>query len=121
MKNKEVYDLYEGLYEISQNQDLKFNIKLCYSFAKNKNILEPFYNAIIETRQRFLSKYGTPQENGDGWTVAKDRMDDFLKEWNDFMNIDNFVVLQHIKLEELEDEEKLGIDLMEKLLPIIDV
>lgn len=121
MKNKEVYDLYEGLYEIGQRRDLKFNIKLCYSLAKNKNTLEPLYNAIIETRQRFLSKYGSQQEDGDGWTVAKDRMDDFLREWNDFMNIDNFVALQHIKLEELEDEEKLGVDLMGKLLPIIDI
>lgn len=117
MTNKEIFNLYEGLYELSQDRDLKFGVKISYIFAKNKNILEPFYNAIIDTRQKLLNKYGEAQENGD-WHVSKEKMDIFMSEWDSFMKIDNFVAIDKINIEELS-EEKIGIDLMEKLLPII--
>lgn len=117
MTNKEIFNLYEGLYELSQDRDLKFGVKISYIFAKNKNILEPFYNAIIDTRQKLLNKYGEAQENGD-WHVSKEKMDIFMSEWDSFMKIDNFVIIDKIDIEELEGE-KIGIDLMEKLLPII--
>lgn len=118
MKNKDIYDLYEGLYEISQDKELKFEIKISYIFAKNKNILQPYYNAIIETRQKILEKYGEPQED-DSWHVNKEKMNIFMSEWNAFMDIDNYINLEKIKIKELEGE-KIGIELVEKLLPIIE-
>ena len=118
MTNKEIFNLYEGLYELSQDKDLKFGVKISYIFAKNKNILEPFYNAIVDTRQKLLNKYGEPQDNGD-WHVSKEKMDIFMNEWNAFMEIENFVNLDKVKIEDLEGE-KIGIELMEKLLPIIE-
>lgn len=117
MTNKEIFNLYEGLYKLSQDKDLKFGVKISYIFAKNKNILEPFYNAIIDTRQKLLNKYGEAQENGD-WRVTKEKMDIFMSEWDSFMKIDNFIAIDKINIEELS-EEKIGINLMEKLLPII--
>lgn len=117
MTNKEIFNLYEGLYELSQDKDLKFGVKISYIFAKNKNILEPFYNAVIDTRQKLLNKYGEAQENGD-WRVNKEKMDIFMSEWDSFMKIDNFIAIDKINIEELS-EEKIGIDLMGKLLPII--
>lgn len=118
MKNIEVFSLYEGLYEISQNKDLKLNIKVCYVLAKNKNNIQPLYNAIIETRQRLLDKYGEAKDDGE-WNIPKEKLNEFMKQWNDFMDVDNFVVLQKVKLSDL-DEEQVGIELMEKLLPIIE-
>lgn len=117
MKNKDIYDLYEGLYEISQNKDLKFDIKTSYILAKNKHLLEPFYNAIGETKSKLLDKYGEPEN--DGWKVPKEKVKDFSKEWEEFMNIDNFISLQKISLDDLK-EERLGIELVEKLLSLID-
>lgn len=118
MTNKEIFNLYEGLYELSQDKDLKFGVKISYIFAKNKNILEPFYNAIIDTRQKLLNKYGEVQENGD-WRITKEKMDIFMSEWDSFMKIDNFVAIDKINIKELEGE-KIDIQLMEKLLSIIE-
>ena len=39
MKNKEIFNLYEGLHEISQDKELKFNVRISYTFAKDKNII----------------------------------------------------------------------------------
>lgn len=118
MKNKEIFSLYEGLYELGQDKELRFGIKISYIFARNKNILEPFYNAVIETREKLLEKYGEAQENGD-WHISKEKMDIFMSEWNAFMEIENFVNLDKVKIEDLEGE-KIGIELMEKLLPVIE-
>ena len=118
MKNKDIYDLYEGLYEISQDKELKFGIKVSYIFAKDKNMLQPYYDAIIETRQKILEKYGELQDN-DNWHVNKEKMNIFMSEWNAFMGIENFINLEKVKIEDLEGE-KISIELLEKLLPIIE-
>ena len=118
MKNKEIFNLYEGLYEISQDKELKFGVRISYIFAKNKNILQPYYDAIIDTRQKILEKYGEPQDNGD-WRVNKEKMNIFMSEWNAFMEIENFVNLEKIRIEDLNGE-KIGVELMEKLLSIIE-
>lgn len=118
MKNKDVYTLYEGLAEISQDKELKFNIQTSYTLAKNKNFLEPLYGAITETRQKIIKKYASLQENGD-LLIPKEKIEDFQKDWDNFMNIDNFVSLQHIKLTDIETD-KIDVGTIEKLLNIID-
>lgn len=118
MTNKEIFDLYEGLCEIGMDKDLKFEIRVSYIFAKAKHILEPYYKAILETRTKLLDKYGKAADNGD-WIVSKENVADFTREWDTFMGIENVIVLEKIKIEDLK-EEKLGIELMEKLLNLID-
>lgn len=118
MTNKEIYNLYGGLNEISQNSEYKFNIKTSYILAKNKNLLEPLYQAIIMTRQKLFDKYGEPQEDG-GWLIPKQQVTQFTQEWDTFMEIENIVNVQKISIDSLE-ENKLGIDIVEKLLPIIE-
>ena len=118
MKNKDIFTLYEGLYEIGQDKELKFDIKTSFILAKDKNILQPVYDAILETRQKILEKYGEPLENGD-WRVPNEKIKDFQKEWNDFMEMENFISLQGITLEDIKTKE-IHIDLMEKLLPLIN-
>lgn len=118
MKNKDIYDLYEGLCEIGQDKELKFDIQTSFILAKDKRILEPIYKAIVETRQTALEKYGEPLESGE-WRIPKENIKAFTKEWNDFMEMDSFVSLQQITLENIKSE-KIGIELMEKLLILIN-
>lgn len=117
MKNSEIYDLYEGLVLLGRDKDLKFNAKISFYLAKNKNILEPLYNAIVDTRFQVLEKYGERQENGD-YKVSVENMEEFTKEWDSFMNIDNIVTLNNINIDDFKDE-KINIDLVEKLMPIL--
>lgn len=117
MTNKEIFDLYEGFVALGENKEVKLNIKASFYLARNKNLLKPYYNAIIETRSKLLDKYGEALENGN-WKVPKENLKDFTKEWDAFMGITNIVDIKKIKLEDFES--KIGIDLMEKLLPIIE-
>ena len=96
-----------------KNYLLQFRVGL-FSFL---TLLKPFYDAISETKQKLLDKYGEPKEDGT-WFVKKESIPIFTNEWNNFMDIDNFISLEKIKIEDLE-EEKLGIELMEKILEII--
>ena len=118
MTNKEIFNVYEALTSISNNSDLKFSIKTSFILAKNKVTLEPLYNAIIETRQNALNTYGVHED--DSWTIPKEKVDDFMKLWNDFMDMDNDITLQHINIDQFEGGE-IEVGIMEKLLPIIDI
>lgn len=117
MKNKDIYDLYDGLYEISQDKELKLNARTSFYLARNKNLLEPYYNAIVETRTKILEKYGEIKKDG-SWFVPKSRIEEFTREWNAFMDIENIVNLQKIKVEDFQTQ--INIEIMGKLLPIIE-
>lgn len=117
MKNKDIYDLYEGLAIIGQDSELKFNAQTSFYLARNKNLLAPYYNAIVETRTKILEKYGEAKEDGT-WLVPNDKVEDFTREWDAFMSIENIVNLQKIKIEDFQTQ--VNIEIMGKLLPIIE-
>ena len=116
MTNKEIFNLYEGLSELSQDDNIKFSFQIGYCLAYNKNILEPFYNAITETQEKIIKKYGTKIE--EGWTVPKENLDEFQKEWSEFMSIENEILPKKVKLKDIDT--KIGLKLIDKLLPIIE-
>jgi hypothetical protein len=117
MKNKDIYDLYEGLTIIGQDKELKFDAKTSFYLARNKNLIEPYYNAIVETRRKLLDKYGEPEEGGN-WFVPKEKVEEFTREWDSFMNIENIVNLQKISVEDFKSQ--INIKIMGKLLSIIE-
>lgn len=117
MTNKEIYNVYEGLCEISQDKTLKFNVKVSYIFAKTKNLLEPYYKAIVETRSAILKQYG--EVTAEGWHIPKDKIELFNTEWDSFMATENFFNAEKVLLKDLETTQ-ISVELMEKLLPLIN-
>lgn len=115
MTNEQIVNLYEGLVEIGENRDLKFKASVSFIFAKNKNLLKPFYEAAVEARQKLIEKYGQPDDNG--WFIENEKLPQFKNELNALMEVNSYVATTEIDLKELEDE-RIGIDLMEKLLPM---
>ena len=120
MKNQEIFDLYEGLCELSQDEDLKINIVTSFRLAKNKKIIQPFYESIYETRVKLFEKYGEPTENG-GWFVPKDRVDKFKAEFDALMNTETFINVEKIPISSFNEEGKVNIEIMEKLIPLIEI
>lgn len=116
MTNEQIIDLYEGLYELGQDSEIKLKAKTCFALAKNKNLLRPFYDSAMEARQKLIEKYGEP--NDDGWFVPNDQLPKFKTEFEALMKIDSYIATDSIPIQELENE-KIGLELMEKLLPII--
>lgn len=116
MTNEEILNLYEGLCEISQNKDLKFKATTSFLLAKNKNLITPFYEAIIETRDKLIEKYGEQKE--DGILIPNEKLAQFKSELNAFLKTTTYIDVESIPLTAFE-EEKIGIDLMGKLIFII--
>lgn len=118
MKNGEVLRAYETLLKIAGNPDLKFNIKVNYLFAKNKEKLRQEATMIYRTRQELLLEYGNRNENGD-IIIPQDKIDEANQKINDLMEMQNSLVLDEIPLEWLEDY-KLGLDDVEALMPMLE-
>ena len=118
MKNKEIFNLYGGLCEIGSDPNVKFNTVTTYYLAYDKKMLEPAYEIIVEMRNNVLKKYGKVSPEDGGWTVPKEHIEEFKKEWQEFMEIDTPMTLKGIVLKDIEG--RITIDTMLKLLPIIE-
>lgn len=116
LTNEQIVDLYEGLSEISEDKELKFKATVSFSLAKNKNILKPFYDSITEARQKLIEKYG--EQNEKGWLIPNEKLIQFKAEFEALMFTNTYITTEEILITDLE-EERIGIELMEKLLPII--
>ena len=119
MKNKDIYRLYEGLCEIADNSSLRFNIKTSLILAKDKAILEPIYDAIYQSRQSIIKKYGKLINNGSDWNIPYEKVEEFSSELNELMEIDNNICLEGITLQDLGDNI-IPIALIQKILPLIE-
>lgn len=115
MKNKEIIQLYEGIYELRE-QD--FGVKVGFIFAKNLITLEPYYKAIKASQRKLWEKYGSPNEEGH-LVVSKDKISDLEKENDELMEIETIVNITKISIEQLE-ECKINLDQMLKIYYMIE-
>lgn len=107
MTNIEIYTLYESLVQLSQNKELKIPAKVGYLFLKNKNLLEPYYKALMEARYSIIEKYAETTEDGQ-LQVPADKLDIANAELNELLAMEEQDInLSKIKVDNLPD----GIDL----------
>lgn len=116
MKNGDVLRAYETLVKIANDPSLKFNIKVNYLFAKNKEKLRPEAMLIRRTRQDLLLEYGYLNEDKD-IVIAQDKVEEVNQKINELMEMENSLILDEIPLEWLEEYD-LGLDDVESLMPM---
>lgn len=118
MTNTEIYTLYESLVQLSQNKNLKVPAKVGYLFLKNKNLLEPYYKALMEARYGIIEKYAEKTENGQ-LQVPADKLDIANAELNELLAMEEQNInLSKIKVDSLPDE--IGLDLLDNLMLILE-
>ena len=115
MTNKEIFNLYEGLTQLGESKEVKLKIQASYCLAYDKNVLEPLYQAIIEVRNQLLREYGTTIDGG--WTVPKEKVGEFKAKWDEFMEIENDVILKGIRLQDMDGQ--VNLELMRMILPLV--
>lgn len=115
MKNKEIVQLYEGIYEL---KDQDFGVKVGFIFAKNLITLEPYYKAIKTTQRQLWEKYGSLNEEGN-LVVSKENISALEKENNELMEMETIVNITKIPINSLE-EYKISLDQMLKIYYIIE-
>ena len=103
MKNGEVLELYETLQRISQNKDLRFNVKLGYAMAKNKEKLRQEAAIIYNLRRDIIMEHG--RIDGKDIVVPNEYVDEVNKKVNDLMDIENDVEIILVPIDAFEDLE----------------
>ena len=114
MKNGEILNLYEALTQLTEQ---KFNVKVSYLFAKNKQVLKSDAQLIYETRQKILLEYGTVEENGD-IIIPREKIDEVNQKINELMEVETHIGIDKIPLSWLDNYE-LSIDCIEALMPML--
>lgn len=103
MKNGEVIELYETLQRISENKDLKFNVALGYTMARNKEKLRQEATIIYKMRRDIIMEHG--QVDGKDITVPAKYVDEVNKKINDLMEIENDINITTVPIELFNDIE----------------
>lgn len=116
MKNGDVINLYETLQRISENKDLKFNVKTGYVLARNKEKLRQEAIIIYDERRKIIMEYG--QIDGQDIIVPKDKIDEVNQKINALMEIENEVEVIKLGLEDFENQQ-LNMEDIEGLMGMI--
>lgn len=103
MKNGEVLELYETLQRISQNKELKFNVALGYTMAKNKEKLRQEATIIYGLRRDIIMEHG--RVDGSDIVVPNEYIDEVNKKVNDLMEIENDVEVMKVPVDLFENIE----------------
>jgi len=117
MKNGEILNMYETLVHITDDPTQKFNIKVSYIFAKNKEKLRPEAMLIYHARQQILLDYGTKDEDGT-IIVQKENIEAVNSKINELMEIDSNIQIDLLCISDLEGYE-LRVDQVEALMPML--
>lgn len=117
MKNGEILKLYEVLSEIANDPNQKFNIKISYTFAKNREKIKSEAILIFKTRQNILLEYGKQEENGD-IVIPRDKLDEVNNKINELMDLESGLQIDQLCLTDLEGYE-LGMEQVSALMPML--
>ena len=116
MTNSEIFVLYDSLNELSQKNDVKLPAKIGYICLKNKNLLEPYYKTISESRMQIIQEYAEVDEDG-SMRVPEDKIPEANDKLQEILDIEEEVDLQKININDIG--ESLPMDILTGLMPII--
>ena len=108
--------VYRGINKINESE-MKLNIKLSYTLAKNLKQLQPIAEAIENEQKKIFLKYGNEQANGE-ITVPKERAEELLNDLKELLAIDNKVEITKITLSDF-DTDVIDFSIINDLIPII--
>ena len=116
MKNGEVIELYEALKRISENKDLKFNVKLAYIMAKNKEKLRQEAVLIYDMRRQIIMEHGRIEDKD--IIVPSEYVDEVNRKINELMDVENDVEIIQVPTSAFGDQE-LNLEDMEGLMKMV--
>lgn len=118
LTNNQIYNLYDVLLFLKQNNKSHISIATGYSILRNLQILEPIYNLIAESRTQILLTHGS-LNNDNSITIPKEFIEQTNVELYKLGTIENEIELIKLNLSDLYTLS-LSLDEIEKLYPIIN-
>lgn len=118
MDNKTICKVYEGLYLLSQEKELKLKPKIGFILAKDKMLLEPYYKAIKECEKKLWQQYGSYDDEGN-LVANKDEIEIINSSYEELMSQENNIELEKVSINDF-GEENINFSLLEKIVDIIN-
>lgn len=117
MKNGEVLNLYETLERLSKNYELKFNVRVGYIMARNKEKLRQEAIIIYDQRRKIIMEHGTLDKDNN-IIVDKQYIDETNQKINELMEIENPIKIDLVPPDEFENN-MMNLTDIEGLIPMI--
>ena len=117
MTNREITDIYDGLYYLRENASQPFSARVAYAITRDLRILQPIVEDINTTREQILAKYGTLQEDGN-YLVLQENVSAAQENMDNLGAIDVDIDLMPINLKDIE-HLNLSVKEMDALYPIV--
>lgn len=117
MKNGEVLSLYETLERLSKDYELKFNVRVGYIMARNKEKLRQEAIIIYDQRRQIILEHGTFDKDNN-IIVDKEYIDETNRKINELMEIENHVEIDLVSPDEF-DNNMMSLSDIEGLIPML--
>lgn len=106
MTNKQIYLYNENLAIFSQQtQDIKMPVRINFYLQKNIETIQRAAGEIQKARLMIGAMYGTPNEEGNGYSIPADQLDKVNSELNDLLNLEQEINIHKFKLEDFDGIE----------------
>ena len=120
MTNEEIYLCSMGLQKAFKDESQKLPIKINFYLQKNKNLLASLAADIEEERMTIIKNNGTMTEDGQGFTIDQDKIDEAVKELNDLLALSQELNIYTISIDSLPEDLNLTTAQMEALMFMIE-
>ena len=115
LTNQQIHELYEAIILLKQ---IELPIKTSFNLIKNLKVLEPIYQAIQETRNEVLVKFG--YDGTPNYQFAPEKVAEINGELNKILAIESEIAVSQIWMADLEKHLPQATPaLLEALYPIL--
>lgn len=102
---------------LSQKNDVKLPAKIGYVCLKNKNLMEPYYKAINDSRQQIIQDYAVYEEDG-SYRVPEDKVEEANNKLQEILDMEEpDVNIQKINVNDIP--ESIPMDILNGLMSML--
>ena len=120
MKNFEIYESAKAMNEAFADNTQYLPVKVNFFIQKNKSTLLALAQDIEAARMNIIRNYGEPTEDGNSYSIPKEKIEIASKELNDLFEIEQEVDIKKINIDNFPDDISLTTGQMEALMFMID-
>jgi aspartokinase len=120
LTNNEIYTKAQELVTVFNDKEQKLPIKLNFYLQKNKNTLVSLAQDIEQARISIIQTYGTPNEDGETYTIPEDKITEASNELKDLFALEQEVNIYTVNIDVLNEDLILTTAQMEALMFMID-
>lgn len=107
------------LNELTSTKEIKLPAKVGYICLKDRNLLKPYYDAILESRQKVIDEYLVIDEEGNS-KVPEDKVEEANVKLVEILEMEeNDIPLQKFNINDISSES-FSLEILDALMPIIE-